>query len=274
MNQMKISDNLTEHISKMIAGDIGSAPNLSGYKLVEFYNECGFNDTYGPEFPTRWRYSKDKIDSSNGTLQLKTILEKFVDPRRYFGDEKIVEAIVTEINQLIKYEGYNLIKIGAFFKVANIERDFIKSDIISSLDHDFVSEQIGKCHQKITIGDYNGAITNSRTLCEAVLIHIIESIEKIDVKNDGDLIKLWSRAKKALKLNIRKEEFPEFVYQILSGLESIINGLAGISNNAGDRHANKFNTKKHHAKIAVNSAMTFCDFLIEILNNKELKNRQ
>ncbi len=34
----------------------------------------------------------------------------------------------------------------------------------------------------------------------------------------------------------------------------------------GDRHANKFNTKKHHAKLAVNLAMTISDFLIDSWN--------
>jgi hypothetical protein len=267
---MKISDKITERLARIITGDIGSAPNLSGSKLVEFYNEFGFNDSYGPGFPSRWVYSKDKIDSCNGTTILKTIIEQFVDPRRYFGDDSLTETIVSDINQLIKYDGYVLTKNGSFYKIAQIEGCIIDSNTISSIGHDFVIEQIAKCNHKITSGDFNGAITNARTLCEAILIHVIETIEMKEVKNDGDIIKLWSRAKKVLKLDKEKDEIPEYVYQILSGLQSIINGLAGISNNAGDRHANKFNTKKHHAKIAVNSTVTFCDFLIEVLINRRL----
>jgi hypothetical protein len=66
-----------------------------------------------------------------------------------------------------------------------------------------------------------------------------------------------------MKLEIDKETLPEFVIQILSGLETSIKGLAGLSNNAGDRHANKFRTRKHHAKLAVNLSMTISDFLID-----------
>ena len=117
--------------------------------------------------------------------------------------------------------------------------------------------------------DFNGAITNARTLCEAILIHIIETTEKIEIKNDGNVLNLWTRAKKTLRLDLRKDEIPEFVFQILSGLDTTIIGLAGLSNNAGDRHANKFNTKRHHAKLAVNSTMTLCDFLIDILNSRK-----
>lgn len=265
---MKISNKVTEQLGKLIAGDVGSAPYLSGPKLVAFYNECGFNDVYENGFPSRWIYSKDKIVESNGTSRLKTILEDFVDPRRLSGDEKTVEKVVEEINQLIRYDGFALIKKANIHKIADIQGNFIEAETVSNIGHEFVREQIEKCQQKISTDDFNGAITNARTLCEAVLIHIIESIEKVEIKNDGNIANLWSRTKKALKIDLKKDEIPDFVFQILSGLDTTINGLAGISNNAGDRHANKFKTKRHHAKLAVNSAMTLCEFLIDILHQK------
>lgn len=182
-----------------------------------------------------------------------------------------VDTIVSEINPLVKYDGFALIKKGEVYKVADIQGNFIASETVSAIGQEFVNEQIGKCQEKIALHDFNGAITNSRTLCEAVLIHVIETIEKSEIKNDGNLINLWKRAKKALKIDLDKNEIPDFVFQILTGLDTSLNGLAGLSNNAGDRHANKFKTKKHHAKLAVNSTMTFCDFLIDVLNGK-LKN--
>lgn len=266
---MKISNKITEQLGKLIAGDIGSTPYLTGPKLVDFYNECGFDDIYGEGFPSRWRYSTDKIIESNGKTLLKNVLEEFVDPRRYGGDEEYVEIIVSDINPLIKYDGFALIKKGEVYKISDIQGNFIESETVSGIDHEFVSEQIQKCQQKIALDDFNGAITNSRTLCEAVLIYVIETIEKSEVKNDGNVINLWKRAKKALKIDLDKKEIPDFVFQILTGLDTSLNGLAGLSNNAGDRHANKFKTKKHHAKLAVNSTMTFCDFLIDVLSEKQ-----
>jgi len=266
---VKISNKVTEQLGKLIAGDTGSAPYLTGPKLVTFYNECGFEDIYAEGFPSRWRYSTDKIVKSNGTPRLKKILEEFVDPRRFGGDEQLADKIVNEINQLIKYDGFALIKKGETYKVAYIQGNFIEPEAVSTIGHEFVSEQIEKCQQKIATDDFNGAITNARTLCEAVLIHIIETIEKTEIKNDGNVINLWTRAKKALKLDLKKDEIPDFLFQILSGLDTTVNGLAGLSNNAGDRHANKFNTKRHHAKLAVNSTMTFCDFLIDVLNERK-----
>lgn len=266
---MKISNKITEILGKHIAGDTGLAPYLSGPQLVDFYNECGFEDVYGQGFPSRWRYSADKIIESNGSLRLKKIIEEFVDPRRYGGDDQVVNKIVEVINQLIKLDGFALVKKGQLYSVADIKGNFIAAEAVVAIGHDFVSEQIEKCQQKIATNDFNGAITNARTLCEAILIHVIETIEKTEIKNDGNLLNLWSRTKKALKLDLKKDDVPDFVFQILAGLDTITTGLAGISNNAGDRHANKFNTKRHHAKLAVNATMTLCDFLIDVLNNKK-----
>ena len=268
---MKISNKVTEPLGKLIAGDTGSAPYLSGPKLVGFYNECGFDDIYVEGFPSRWRYSTDKIIASNGTPRLKKILEDFIDPRRFNGDEKLVDTVASEINQLIKYDGFALIKNGDIYKVANTNGSFIEAEVVSTIGHEFVKEQIQKCQQKIASEDFNGAITNARTLCEAVFIYIIEAVEGVDVKNDGNIMNLWSRAKKALKIDLSKDEVPDFIFQILSGLSSSVNGLAGLSNNASDRHANKFNTKRHHAKLAVNSTMTLCDFLIDVFNERVKK---
>ena len=95
---MKISNKITKQLGTLIAGDTPTAPYLSGPKLVDFYNECGFDDIYGKGFPSRCKYSTDKIVESNGTPRLKKILEEFVDPRRYGGDEQAVEKIVADIN--------------------------------------------------------------------------------------------------------------------------------------------------------------------------------
>ncbi len=270
---MKISNKVTKQLGTLIAGDTPTAPYLSGPKLVDFYNECGFDDVYGEGFPSRWKYSTEKIIEANGTNVLRKILEEFVDPRRYGGDDTVVEKIVTDINSLIKFDGFSLIKNGNFYKVADTQGNFIQPETLISVGHEFVAEQIEKCQQKISVDDFNGAITNARTLTEAILIHVIETIEVKEIKNDGNVLNLWTRAKKALKIDLKKDEIPDTVFQILSGLDTSLNGLAGLSNNAGDRHANKFNTKRHHAKLCVNLAMTMCDFLIDILNDRQQNGR-
>jgi len=47
--------------------------------------------------------------------------------------------------------------------------------------------------------------------------------------------------------------------------------MANLSNNYADRHANNNVTKKYHAKLAINSTMTLSDFLLDILEFKNIK---
>lgn len=60
---------------------------------------------------------------------------EFVDPRRYGGDDQVVDKIVADINQLIKYDGFGLVKKGNNYKVADIQGNFIEAETVSAIRH-------------------------------------------------------------------------------------------------------------------------------------------
>lgn len=39
----------------------------SGPKLVQFFNDLGFQDTYVQGFPSRWMYTDEKLSVINGS---------------------------------------------------------------------------------------------------------------------------------------------------------------------------------------------------------------
>ena len=176
----------------------------------------------------------------------------------------IIQAVAA-VNELLLYDGYELILIGNLYKIRDRAIIAVKSVSAVNIDQDFSREQIAKCDKKLAEGDFNGAITNARSLIEAVFIEIIEKLENTQIKNDGSIENLWKRVKGLMKLDVEKDIYPDFVIQILSGIDTSVKGLAGLSNNAGDRHANKFKTRKHHGRLAVNLSITISDFLFESL---------
>lgn len=263
---MKISEYTLNHLAKAVCGDSYYMPYIKGHQLVMFFNKYGFNDIYEQGFPSRWKYAEDKLRELNGKDTIRQIIEEIIDPRRFHGLQITVENAVKEINKFLKYDKYELNKVGDFYKLSDATGVLIQADTAKNINHDFINEQIGKCHKKIHEEDYNGAITNSRSLIEAIFIEIIERHEKKEIKNDGEIENQWKQVKKIMKLEIDKTTLPDFVIQILSGIDTALKGLAGLSNNAGDRHANKFSTKKHHAKLAVNLSMTIADFILDSWN--------
>lgn len=260
---MKISELTIKHLAKVICGDVEYMPYLKGYELVQYFNKYGTNDVYGQGFPSRWQYTENTLRELNGRDVIKQIIEEAVDTRRFVGLNLKVENAVQNINEILKFDKFELKKTDDLYRLTDNLGNIIQPVTSKEINHQFINEQIDKCQRKIKNEDYSGAITNARSLLEAIFIEIIERHEQNEIKNDGDVENLWKKVKKIMKLEIDKEILPEYVIQILSGIDTAIKGLAGLSNNGGDRHATKFRTRKHHAKLAVNLSMTIADFLID-----------
>ncbi|MBN2571863.1 MAG: abortive infection family protein [Ignavibacteriales bacterium] len=260
---MKLSDFTIKNLAKSISGDTQTFPYLSGPRIIEFLSKYGLEDEYGSGFGTRWKYLEEKLMRLNGSQLIENVIEDALDPRRFHNTDKDYNTAAKEINEFLQFDNIELVKNGKFYKLTDLKGNIVEGSAVIALNDEFIQEQIQKCQEKIQREDYNGAITNARSLLESIFLAIIERDRNAEVKNDGDLIKQWKDVRKIMKMEADKESMPEFLIQIISGLTTSINGFAALSNNAGDRHANKFKTSKHHAKLAVNFAIALSDFLLE-----------
>jgi len=261
--RLKISESTISFLAKTITGDNKLSFYRSGPELVHFFNEVGFNDVYGRSFPSRWVYAEDKIRELNDSKELYKVFELLLDPRKYIEHPGMLENIVTSLNECLKYDGYEIVKKGILYKVRDLKSGIVEtSSKLEKLSHEFIDEQIEKCEEKLVNGDYDGAITNSRSLVEAVLIEIEKKLNNNPQKYDGDLPKLYGRVKKQLNLEPERKDIDECLKQILGGLNSIVVGLAGLRNKMSDSHVRTYKPYKHHALLAINSAKTFVNFVL------------
>lgn len=119
-----------------------------------------------------------------------------------------------------------------------------------------------KCERKLAEGDYRGAITNARSLCEEVLCDIELSLDSEAQGYDGSLPKLYKRVRKLLQMDPDDYAKREAVLVVLRGLTTVVDGLAGMSNALGDRHGGgAVQANEHHARLAVNTASTLCTYV-------------
>ncbi|QQL50121.1 abortive infection family protein [Mucilaginibacter ginkgonis] len=261
---MNISALVINPLAKFICGDTNEAPYMTGTTLVEFFRRYGFQDNYESGFPSRWVYTEEKVKSLNGTTILEDVLIDVLDSRRYLFAKVSFEHAIHAVNNILKFDGYMVVLENDKVIIKGTQIAAVESKIAVAIDHRFIFDQIIKATEKVNNGDYSGAITNARSLIEAVCIDIIEKKEAIEVRNDGNVDSLWARTKKALKLDLKdKTDLPESIFQILGGIDTAVKGFAGLSNNASDRHATKFKTRKHHARLAVNLSLAIADFLFE-----------
>lgn len=270
---MKLSDFSSNKIGEYIAGDDENWPYRRGTDLVDFFNKLGFRETYGQGFPSRAVFAKEKVAELNGKSKLKDAIREMLDPRLWLeltSKGHTVETCADQVNEIIKYDGYEVVRDGNFYKVRElsgtiieIENRFEESDVLSEL---LIEEQIQKCREKIEVGDYSGAITNARTLVEAVCVKIEAELDTDAKGNDGDLMKLFSRVRKLLNLDPNRQDISDSIKQVMIGLTNIIHGLATMRNKMSDSHGVTYKPSRHHAKLAVNSAKTLADFLFDTMS--------
>jgi hypothetical protein len=126
-----------------------------------------------------------------------------------------------------------------------------------------------KAKNKIEAGDHAGAIASCYTLVEGLLKAILRRLDVTFNENEGDIRKLYQLAADPLNLNPKGETIESFIKNILQGLRSQIAGFYELANKASDRHARRYNPARHHAKLAANSTVTFCEFLLDSLEYQQ-----
>ena len=272
MSNVKVVSETIGALEKLITGDqisSGSplAPYRSGPAIVDFFNQYGGDDEYGQGFPSRWVYTQHRLEELNGKTVFKDVIESAVDPRIFLGTDFSVEKAVAYINQYLEYDGYKLILESNKYKLTSLDKDIIMFEhaILNNNEPniEFIREQISKCKSKIELSDYDGAITNARSLLESVLQEIELKIISKNQKYDGKINKLYKRVQKLLNLDPDRKDISDSLKQLLSGMVTIVSGIASIRNSMSDAHTRSYKPAKHHAKLAVNSVYTICMFLLD-----------
>ncbi len=272
---MNLSEYTIEFLGSAIAGDLDGFPYRSGPQLVKFFNQFGARDVYpsGGGFPTRRIYAQDKLREINGTAVLKEVLSNALDPREFSKGSMNADDAIKLINKNLKYDGYEVVPDGLMYKVRDLSAGKVKLEASAKIPDELsqltIDENIRKCETKLSEGDFSGAITNARTLIEAVLIGIEKDQDANAAEYDGDLVRLYKRVQKLLNLEPDRKDISDSLRQILSGLTSIVNGLAAMRNKMSDAHAATYRPSRHHAKLAVYAATTLADFLFETKNYQQ-----
>lgn len=263
----KISDTTIMELTRIITGDSKISPYRTGSMLIDFFNIFSDKkDKYEQGFPSRFTYAKEKISELNERNLIKPVIEASLHPRQYLNTQFDLLKITENLNAHLLYDDLKVIKVGAVYVLQKINTETISSNLFNQA-HDintlFVGEHLAKCDKKLTEGDFSGAITNARSLVENILLELEEKIHPSDKKYNGDINKLYAKLYKTLNLDPANKEITDSMRELMSGLISMVNGLAGLRNSASDAHGSRYTPKQHHAKLAVNSAKTISDFLVE-----------
>lgn len=119
---MRLDDNVIEQLAWVIIGDVGQDEYSNGltiYKsgpqLVKFFNRYGYNDIYNapginglPENLSRRKYAELRLKELNGTKNMENLINDFIFSRNYANTDYDIHNIAEYINNIIKYNNYEL----------------------------------------------------------------------------------------------------------------------------------------------------------------------
>lgn len=159
-----------------------------------------------------------------------------------------------EITEIIYYPDFDIDVV-----------ELVDAKELDRISFEYIHLQIKKCNSKIADKDFDGAITNARTLIESICLFILESKTKEKHDYDGNLIRLYKSVASLLKMS-PGDYVDDNLKQILSGVFSIINGVSGLRNNFSDSHGSapsntNYKIDERHSILTVNLAKTITEYL-------------
>ncbi|WQC57179.1 abortive infection family protein [Staphylococcus pseudintermedius] len=224
-----------------------------------------------------------KLNKENKLLKYFLDVTRYIPNKReetsiYTNEElkketlKEVEAYFNHINNILNFSDKKLIYLNKKYKIIDlIEDSQVTHDIDKHINFDYVRNFPFRLKDNLEDENYDTVITQSRTLLEEVYIHILEYSNKDYNSAKGNLQKLNSMVKTELKMK-NNRDYDKRINELLSGLNKINDAIGKMRNENSDSHgvgSKRININRREAKLVMNSAITICDYILEIFEDNK-----
>lgn len=146
----------------------------------------------------------------------------------------------------------------------------LETPAIMEVNRNYIKELSSRAMRDVDNGEYDSAITKSRTLVEEVFCYVIEQKGQ-SPSEKGDIKKLYKQVKDLYRMHANAD-VDKRINELLSGIEKIIDSISEMRNKHGDAHGvgqRRINIAAHHARLYINAAMTIADFILSVWENQK-----
>lgn len=118
----------------------------SGPKLIELFGKLGFKETYGPGFPSRWKYTDEKLQQINGTPELDKCIKEVFAVVNFANDILALDNLIADFNKILTFDKWKIkrehseIIFQKLDKVV-IENQTPKVQVVEIKEEDFLSQE-------------------------------------------------------------------------------------------------------------------------------------
>lgn len=197
-----------------------SMPYLSGPTLCDISNKFGLPVTYGWNggAQSRWSYLDDllahciKNNRESDLLAFLFSKNQFVDKLRgqtpeviEYAYAEIVKSVIGQINGALYFGGNELLQIGKVFIIRKIGTTVsVAAPSVKTIDRTYITDLSDRAMKDVLDGNYDSAITKSRTLLEEVFCYVIEKKGE-EPSESGDIGKLYNQVKQLYNMHQSKD---------------------------------------------------------------------
>ncbi|WP_229007427.1 hypothetical protein [Methylophilus sp. Leaf408] len=113
----------------------------SGPKLVQFFNDLGFNDSYGQGFPSRWFFTDERLAKINGTPNIDQCIKNTFAPVNFIGRVQDLDLLIKEFNQYFAFDKWKVVRRETEIYFQKLEKVEIQSGEQKDSENDFLSRE-------------------------------------------------------------------------------------------------------------------------------------
>ncbi len=211
------------------------------------------------------------VDNNSHATMTKLIAEA-VKPIKFITSGSDLDATVEYLNTVLSFDGLQVKLKNNIAKLIPVSPSYIETDELIDIrgtggDYvEFLRYYDEKIDTRLQNSDYDGAITVAKTKIERQLDFIHETIAGT-FDNKADFNQKYKAVTKLINLDVSSgADRP--LKKILSGLFSVIDGMAQLRNEVADSHPAQYRAEERHAILAVNASRTISAFLHDVCENQ------
>lgn len=130
---MELSTKTLEKLRKIINAD--DTPDYrSGPKLVKFFNELGFADSYERGFPSRWFYTDEKLKKINGTPELDKCIKNVFAVINYIDRIDVLDSLIADFNKYLVFDKWRVVRDNETISIERLEKVLIEDSTSKHLN--------------------------------------------------------------------------------------------------------------------------------------------
>lgn len=266
--------------SKINKSEIDAITYTSGNEdIICTYEECFAehsdiinNPLYSKTEFKQEKYVRLQLEKMNGTSKIHDFITVYFKHIYDYADEP--EEVVEYLNRSFDADGYSIEKIESSdeYKIYSLDDCLVNYNCLFKEsergNYILINEHNEKCFNKIKLGDYTGAITNSRSLLEQLLCEI--KAERLRTNGqrvsgyNGDIGQLIEDTFPLINFQLGQIGGAQRAYgKLENGFKDLISGLAILRIGMSDAHSITYVPTQKDAILAVNTAKTLANFIVQ-----------